>query len=199
MTSGSHTYRLQRQPVWEVGRGVIRKSSISNTKAKRAAGNLKGWDWHVIYCWRYWKANCFDRDQQSDMVRKAVPSKKSIYWQSTVCNAAYHSRWYQGELATPQLRYSSSWNLIHEQIEVFCEAVPRTAENFLALCAGGYYDGCIFHRNIRTFMVQTGDPGGTGKGGQSIWGGAFADEIRQTFKVRVSISLHSSWCWYLCL
>ncbi|KAK4686798.1 peptidyl-prolyl cis-trans isomerase-like 3, partial [Tremellales sp. Uapishka_1] len=68
------------------------------------------------------------------------------------------------------------------QIEVFCEAVPRTAENFLALCAAGYYDGCIFHRNIRTFMVQTGDPTGSGKGGKSIWNVPFADEIRQTLK-----------------
>ncbi|KZT00440.1 cyclophilin-like protein, partial [Laetiporus sulphureus 93-53] len=41
------------------------------------------------------------------------------------------------------------------KIEVFCEAVPKTAENFLALCAPGYYDGCISHRNIKGFMIQT--------------------------------------------
>ncbi|BEJ15961.1 hypothetical protein CspHIS471_0505660 [Cutaneotrichosporon sp. HIS471] len=68
------------------------------------------------------------------------------------------------------------------KIEVFCEAVPTTAENFLALCASGYYDGCLFHRNIKGFMAQTGDPTGTGKGGQSIWGAPFADEVRQTLK-----------------
>ncbi|CAK9781359.1 peptidyl-prolyl cis-trans isomerase-like 3 [Cutaneotrichosporon oleaginosum] len=68
------------------------------------------------------------------------------------------------------------------KIEVFCEAVPKTAENFLALCASGYYDGCLFHRNIKGFMVQTGDPTGTGKGGQSIWGAPFADEVRSTLK-----------------
>ncbi|KAL7424853.1 Peptidyl-prolyl cis-trans isomerase cyp10 [Cryptotrichosporon argae] len=68
------------------------------------------------------------------------------------------------------------------KIEVFCEAVPRTAENFLALAASGYYDGCLFHRNIKGFMVQTGDPSGTGKGGQSIWGQPFADELRSTLK-----------------
>jgi peptidyl-prolyl cis-trans isomerase-like 3 len=86
------------------------------------------------------------------------------------------------------------------QIEVFCEAVPRTAEvcsyrnsthktradiqNFLALCASGAYDNTLFHRNIKGFMVQGGDPTGTGKGGQSIWGRPFNDEIRQTLKVR---------------
>ncbi|CAA7269581.1 unnamed protein product [Cyclocybe aegerita] len=55
-------------------------------------------------------------------------------------------------------------------------------QNFLALCASGYYDGCIFHRNIRGFIVQTGDPTGSGKGGQSIWGSPFSDEIRSTLK-----------------
>ncbi|KAI6042582.1 cyclophilin-type peptidyl-prolyl cis-trans isomerase [Pisolithus marmoratus] len=62
------------------------------------------------------------------------------------------------------------------KVEVFCEAVPKAAENFLALCASGYYDDCIFHRNIKGFMIQTGDPAGTGKGGQSIWGKPFDDE-----------------------
>ncbi|ORY35007.1 cyclophilin-like domain-containing protein [Naematelia encephala] len=68
------------------------------------------------------------------------------------------------------------------KIEIFCEAVPRTAENFLALAASGYYDNTIFHRNIKGFMIQGGDPNGTGKGGQSIWGRPFPDEIRQTLR-----------------
>ncbi|KAI9224941.1 cyclophilin-like domain-containing protein [Blastocladiella britannica] len=68
------------------------------------------------------------------------------------------------------------------KIEVFCDAVPRAAENFLALCASGYYNGCLWHRNIPGFMVQTGDPTGKGKGGDSIWGGKFDDEIRPTLK-----------------
>ncbi|KAI8138176.1 peptidyl-prolyl cis-trans isomerase-like 3, partial [Fennellomyces sp. T-0311] len=75
------------------------------------------------------------------------------------------------------------------KIEVFCESVPHTAENFLALCASGYYDNTLFHRNIPGFMVQvytrslrTGDPTGTGKGGNSIWGRKFNDEIRSTLK-----------------
>ncbi|KAJ6623990.1 peptidyl-prolyl cis-trans isomerase-like 3 [Mycena sp. CBHHK59/15] len=68
------------------------------------------------------------------------------------------------------------------KLEIFCEAVPKTAENFLALCASNYYDDCIFHRNIKGFMVQTGDPTGSGKAGQSIWGKPFPDEIRTTLK-----------------
>ncbi|KAI8884000.1 peptidyl-prolyl cis-trans isomerase-like 3, partial [Backusella circina FSU 941] len=72
------------------------------------------------------------------------------------------------------------------KVEVFCESVPKSAENFLALCASGYYDGNLFHRNIPGFMVQvnvtTGDPTGSGKGGNSIWGRKFNDEIRSTLK-----------------
>ncbi|KAK9454929.1 cyclophilin-like domain-containing protein [Dipodascopsis uninucleata] len=68
------------------------------------------------------------------------------------------------------------------KIEVFCEAVPKAAENFLALCASGYYDNCKIHRNIKGFILQMGDPTGTGKGGESIWGGTFEDEIKPTLR-----------------
>lgn len=71
------------------------------------------------------------------------------------------------------------------KLELYCEQVPRTSENFLALCASGYYDGTIFHRNIRGFMIQGGDPTGTGKGGNSIFNtptGKFPDEIVDSLK-----------------
>eukprot|EP00804_Cyclotella_cryptica_P023751 CCRYP_011135-RA/>CCRYP_011135-RA protein AED:0.46 eAED:0.46 QI:0/0/0/1/1/1/2/0/166 len=68
-------------------------------------------------------------------------------------------------------------NLGDIKIEVFCDTAQRTAFNFLALCASGYYDGTSFHRNIKGFMIQGGDPTDTGKGGESIWGGAFQDEF----------------------
>ena len=54
---------------------------------------------------------------------------------------------------------------------------PRTCHNFVALCASGYYDNSPFHRIIRNFMVQGGDPEGTGKGGDSVWHAPFADEF----------------------
>ncbi|KDN43915.1 peptidyl-prolyl cis-trans isomerase-like 3 [Tilletiaria anomala UBC 951] len=73
-------------------------------------------------------------------------------------------------------------NLGDVKVEIFCEAVPRSAENFLALCASATYDDVLWHRNIKEFMIQTGDPTGTGKGGQSIWGSPFPDEIRSTLK-----------------
>ena len=54
---------------------------------------------------------------------------------------------------------------------------PKTTENFITLAEKGYYDGVIFHRVIKGFMIQGGDPTGTGRGGQSAWGGRFDDEI----------------------
>ncbi|XP_028849714.1 uncharacterized protein LOC114798304 [Denticeps clupeoides] len=71
------------------------------------------------------------------------------------------------------------------KIELFCERAPKSCENFLALCASGFYNGCIFHRNIKGFMVQTGDPTGTGKGGTSIWGRKFEDEFSEHLKHNV--------------
>mmetsp|Transcript_10600 Transcript_10600/g.27474 ORF Transcript_10600/g.27474 Transcript_10600/m.27474 type:complete len:177 (-) Transcript_10600:176-706(-) len=63
------------------------------------------------------------------------------------------------------------------KLELYCDTTPRTSYNFLALAASNYYDNTLFHRNIKGFMVQGGDPTGTGKGGESIWGGKFQDEL----------------------
>lgn len=56
------------------------------------------------------------------------------------------------------------------KVELFCELCPKTCKNFLALAASGQYDNTIFHRNIKGFIIQGGDPTNTGKGGQSIYG-----------------------------
>ncbi len=61
-------------------------------------------------------------------------------------------------------------------IRLFPEKTPKTFENFTTHAKNGYYDGLIFHRVIRDFMIQGGDPNGTGTGGESIWGRSFEDE-----------------------
>ncbi|KAK6455388.1 uncharacterized protein RJT20DRAFT_145618 [Scheffersomyces xylosifermentans] len=63
------------------------------------------------------------------------------------------------------------------KINLFTRFVPRTVENFVKLCQKRYYNTVIFHRVIKGFMVQTGDPSGDGTGGESIWGGHFEDEF----------------------
>ncbi|OTA99985.1 hypothetical protein M426DRAFT_245658 [Hypoxylon sp. CI-4A] len=62
-------------------------------------------------------------------------------------------------------------------VELYTSHAPRTCANFSTLASRGYYDDCVFHRVIPNFMVQTGDPTGTGRGGSSIYGDKFADEI----------------------
>jgi len=62
-------------------------------------------------------------------------------------------------------------------IHVIIQQCPRTVENFCTHARDGYYDNVIFHRVIKGFMIQTGDPLGDGTGGESIWGGEFEDEF----------------------
>ncbi|MEZ5425466.1 MAG: peptidylprolyl isomerase [Pyrinomonadaceae bacterium] len=63
------------------------------------------------------------------------------------------------------------------KFELLEEEAPKTTENFRTLAEKNYYDGVIFHRVIENFMIQGGDPTGTGRGGESAWGGRFNDEI----------------------
>ncbi|THV07668.1 cyclophilin-like protein [Dendrothele bispora CBS 962.96] len=61
-------------------------------------------------------------------------------------------------------------------LELYCEKAPKTCYNFLMLARQGKYDNCLFHRLVPGFMIQTGDPTGTGAGGESYWGTPFRDE-----------------------
>lgn len=69
------------------------------------------------------------------------------------------------------------------KIRLFPDKAPKTVENFVTHANDGYYEGIIFHRVIKDFMIQGGDPTGTGRGGESIWGKPFEDEF--------DISLHN--------
>lgn len=62
-------------------------------------------------------------------------------------------------------------------LELFPEQAPKTVENFVTHAKNGYYDGVLFHRVIEDFMIQGGDPTGTGMGGESIYGPKFEDEF----------------------
>jgi len=62
-------------------------------------------------------------------------------------------------------------------IRLHCKETPRTCRNFIELARHGYYDGIIFHRVVPDFVAQTGDPYGDGRGGESIYGPYFDDEI----------------------
>lgn len=63
------------------------------------------------------------------------------------------------------------------KVLLFPDKAPKTVENFVTHAKNGYYNGIIFHRVINNFMIQGGDPTGTGMGGESIWGRPFSDEF----------------------
>src|SRR5690625_1176466 len=79
------------------------------------------------------------------------------------------------------------------KIKLFPELAPKTVENFLTHAENGYYNGIIFHRVIEDFMIQGGDPTGTGMGGESIWGEQFEDEFTPLlFNIRGALSMANS-------
>ena len=67
-------------------------------------------------------------------------------------------------------------------VELWPEVAPKAVENFIQHAKEGYYNGVIFHRVIKGFMIQGGDPQGTGRGGKSIWDTPFEDEVSDSVK-----------------
>lgn len=81
-------------------------------------------------------------------------------------------------------------NLGDLTVKLFDDVAPKTVKNFVELAETGYYDGVIFHRIIRDFMIQGGDPTGTGMGGASIYGEKFEDEFSdKAFNIRGALSM----------
>ena len=76
------------------------------------------------------------------------------------------------------------------KILLFFDAAPKAVENFTTHAKNGYYTGIIFHRVIPDFMIQGGDPSGTGRGGESIWGRSFEDEFSVDYhNIRGALSM----------
>lgn len=74
-------------------------------------------------------------------------------------------------------------------IELWSKEAPKACRNFVQLCMEGYYDGTVFHRVVQDFIVQGGDPTGTGMGGESIYG--------KPFKVGCFSSFITVFCFYI--
>ena len=78
-------------------------------------------------------------------------------------------------------------------VNLYPDAAPKAVENFVTHAENGYYDGLTFHRVIEDFMIQGGDPQGTGMGGESIWGQPFEDEFsREMLHFRGALSMANS-------
>lgn len=79
------------------------------------------------------------------------------------------------------------------KIRLFPEVAPKAVENFTTHAKDGYYDGISFHRIINNFMIQGGDPDGTGRGGKSIWKKPFEDEFSDEYRnLRGALSMANS-------
>ncbi|KRK97273.1 peptidyl-prolyl cis-trans isomerase [Secundilactobacillus odoratitofui DSM 19909 = JCM 15043] len=79
------------------------------------------------------------------------------------------------------------------EVQLFPEQAPKAVENFVTLAKQQYYDEVIFHRVISDFMIQGGDPTGTGMGGDSIWGEPFEDEFsKELYNLRGALSMANS-------
>lgn len=94
------------------------------------------------------------------------------------------------ELGEKEIKATVKTNHGDITVKLFKEIAPNTVENFTTHARNGYYDGQIFHRVIKDFMVQGGDPTGTGMGGESIWGGSFEDEFSiEAFNLKGALSM----------
>ena len=77
------------------------------------------------------------------------------------------------------------------KIKLFPDKTPKTFENFTTHAKNGYYDGLIFHRVIKDFMIQGGDPNGNGMGGESIWGRSFKDEFTPELQWQMRVPIQT--------
>ncbi|KAH1258822.1 Peptidyl-prolyl cis-trans isomerase CYP18-2 [Glycine max] len=88
--------------------------------------------------------------------------------------------WASAEGGAPEVTLETSMGSF--TVELYYKHAPRTCRNFIELSRRGYYDNVKFHRIIKDFIVQGGDPTGTGRGGESIYGAKFEDEIKRELK-----------------
>ena len=116
------------------------------------------------------------------MHRTAVTLRTPVLILAAVCLAGCSSSPEGGEVPTGA-RSSGGLHAVIEtdkgniELELLADAAPKAVENFRLLAEHGYYDGLTFHRIVKGFMIQGGDPAGDGTGGESAWGGTFEDEI----------------------
>lgn len=117
-----------------------------------------------------------EQNTQTDTVQ--TPDEQATQTSDVTSDQTNKSIGYQLEKPNPEEEIAVfKTNKGDFKIRFFPEECPKTVENFKTLCSKGYYDGTTFHRVIKNFMIQGGDPTGTGMGGESIWGKSFEDEF----------------------
>lgn len=126
-----------------------------------------------------------NQDQAQDEQSKNQEEKESNLEEETIMYPQLST-----EVAANEALVVMNTNHGAVKIKLFPEQAPKTVENFLTHAENGYYDGIIFHRVIEDFMIQGGDPTGTGMGGESIFGSTFEDEFSmELFNLRGALSM----------
>ncbi|KAJ3279033.1 Peptidyl-prolyl cis-trans isomerase cyp15 [Borealophlyctis nickersoniae] len=137
----------------------------------------------TLFCTAY-KRNRFyciskrepDSEEASTTTGRDIFNEKPSREEQTVAAAATDLKQSLGSSAIIHTTYGD----IH--VRLFPEYAPKAVENFVGLSKKGYYDSVLFHRVIKGFMIQTGDPLGDGTGGESLWGNDFEDEFNRAIK-----------------
>lgn len=127
--------------------------------------------------------------------QESMETNRDVYNERISRNAKSHAGFEQGLRDGNQSGVSAKRCTLHTSlgdvmIALFAELAPKAVQNFVGLARKEYFDGVLFHRVVRGFMIQTGDPDGDGTGGESIWGGCFEDEFDDSCKHQVgSVSM----------
>ncbi|MFH1046517.1 MAG: peptidylprolyl isomerase [Candidatus Omnitrophota bacterium] len=134
--------------------------------------------------------NNYSEDKKQGYKESLAYSKKrsatEAYFEELKSRAHYRDYVAEKELAEKKARLKQKSLLTMEtaagtiELKLFPDIAPLACENFIGLVEKGYYNGLTFHRVVKDFMIQGGDPQGTGAGGDSLWGRAFADEFSDT-------------------
>ncbi|KKB40592.1 Peptidyl-prolyl cis-trans isomerase [Bacillus thermotolerans] len=134
-------------------------------------------------------AGC-SKGEESQQQSSSLPALEEGGWEQQEGEKEMSYPQFTAEVAANEQLVEMQTNKGTIKIKLFPEQAPKTVENFVTHSKNGYYDGLIFHRVIPDFMIQGGDPNGTGTGGESIYGGAFEDEFsRELFNFRGALSM----------
>lgn len=130
---------------------------------------------------RFYMFSRIEPEADSKAADRDVFNEKPTREEATVAavSAASGQGSKQNALATSATLHTTAGDI---HLELFPKVAPKAVENFVGHAKSTYYEGVIFHRVIKKFMLQTGDPLGDGTGGESIWGKNFEDEIDKSVK-----------------
>jgi peptidyl-prolyl cis-trans isomerase B (cyclophilin B) len=137
-------------------------------------------------------AGCGTSKEKEEAAPKSTASKHAEKEGSgQVANADYPQL--SNEVSEHEKLVEIETTMGNVKIKLFPEYAPKAVENFVTHSEEGYYDGLIFHRVIKDFMVQGGDPNGDGTGGESIYGAPFEDEFSTNlYNLRGALSMANS-------